>query len=95
MSNPETHTCPDCGYTWKHGHDGSHSCVTYLKAALKDRDCKHFTIVGKHINKINDSIKVLLLGQAEMEAYSWDELDNLKYAVGERKKMKAIRNGTK
>lgn len=33
--NPETHTCWQCGYTWKHGHNGSHDCGKLLKA---DRD---------------------------------------------------------
>lgn len=33
--NPETHTCWQCGYTWRHGADGSHDCATLLKA---DRD---------------------------------------------------------
>ena len=30
--NPETHTCPDCGYTWRHGQHGGHSCTVRLKA---------------------------------------------------------------
>jgi len=34
MPNPETHSCCTCGYTWKHGHDGSHSCSEHLRAAL-------------------------------------------------------------
>ncbi len=28
--NPELHTCPDCGYQWKHGQHGGHSCVDRL-----------------------------------------------------------------
>ena len=35
MPNPETHTCPDCGFTWKHGLNGSHSCSTNLKTLLR------------------------------------------------------------
>ena len=30
MSNPETHTCPTCGYVWLHGRDGSHNCDVLL-----------------------------------------------------------------
>ena len=30
MSNPETHTCPTCGYIWLHGRDGSHNCDVLL-----------------------------------------------------------------
>lgn len=30
MTNPETHTCPTCGYTWKHGRHGGHSCSDRL-----------------------------------------------------------------
>lgn len=29
--NPEFHTCPDCGYQWKHGLNGEHSCTAYLQ----------------------------------------------------------------
>lgn len=29
-ASPETHTCSDCGYTWKHGEHGGHSCTHYL-----------------------------------------------------------------
>lgn len=36
MSNPEYHTCPDCGYQWRHGHNGSHSCVRRLVARVKE-----------------------------------------------------------
>lgn len=42
MTNPEFHTCPDCGYQWRHGQHGGHSCAQYLKprieAAEKLRD---------------------------------------------------------
>lgn len=31
MSNPEVHICPDCGYQWRHGEHGGHSCVHILK----------------------------------------------------------------
>jgi len=30
MSNPETHTCPTCGYVWLHGKNGSHNCNVLL-----------------------------------------------------------------
>lgn len=30
MSNPEEYACRTCGYKWKHGRDGSHSCRTNL-----------------------------------------------------------------
>ena len=40
--NPELHTCPDCGYQWKHGQHGGHSCAENLKKQLelisKERD---------------------------------------------------------
>ena len=32
---PKTHTCPDCGYIWEHGINGSHSCVLQLKNNLQ------------------------------------------------------------
>jgi len=38
MSNPETHTCATCGYTWRHAYDGTHSCATYLKMSLIDAE---------------------------------------------------------
>lgn len=31
MSNPEVHICHDCGYQWKHGEHGGHSCAHILK----------------------------------------------------------------
>ena len=34
MPTPETHTCPDCGFTWKHGLNGSHSCSENLRALV-------------------------------------------------------------
>lgn len=36
MPNPETHTCPDCGYVWKHGENGSHYCPTHLRALVSE-----------------------------------------------------------
>jgi len=30
MTNPEFHTCPTCGYQWKHGEKGTHSCSSRL-----------------------------------------------------------------
>lgn len=38
MPNPETHTCPDCGYVWKHGEHGGHSCAVLLKARVAEQD---------------------------------------------------------
>lgn len=34
--DPVTSTCWDCGATWLKGQDGSHSCVSRLKAAARD-----------------------------------------------------------
>lgn len=31
MSNPEFHTCPDCGFVWRHGHHGGHDCKGRIK----------------------------------------------------------------
>lgn len=31
MSNPETHTCHDCGYVWTHGQHGGHNCIGRLQ----------------------------------------------------------------
>lgn len=36
MPNPETCTCSSCGYTWKHGKNGSHSCITRLVARVAE-----------------------------------------------------------
>lgn len=36
--NPETHTCPDCGYVWKHGEHGGHSCAVMLKAKVAEME---------------------------------------------------------
>lgn len=38
--NPETHTCPDCGYVWKHGQHGGHSCSKRLKARIRKLEWK-------------------------------------------------------
>lgn len=35
MTNPEFHQCPDCGYKWRHGQHGGHSCKNRL---IKQRD---------------------------------------------------------
>lgn len=32
--NPETHSC-DCGYTWCHGHDGTHLCGPQYRATIE------------------------------------------------------------
>jgi hypothetical protein len=34
MSDQELCTCCTCGYEWRTGQDGSHSCSKYLKAKL-------------------------------------------------------------
>jgi len=34
MSNPEFHSCPDCGYQWRHGQHGGHSCLTRIKTEM-------------------------------------------------------------
>lgn len=36
MSNPETHTCCTCGYTWMTGKSGSHRCADILRSRLED-----------------------------------------------------------
>lgn len=33
--NPETHTC-DCGFTWRHGHSGAHSCGPYYRQTIAE-----------------------------------------------------------
>lgn len=33
-ANPTHHTCPDCFYSWTHGHDHNHSCVPRLMARI-------------------------------------------------------------
>lgn len=35
MSNPEFHSCCTCGYKWRHGHHGGHSCVERLLEQIK------------------------------------------------------------
>lgn len=32
--NPETHSC-DCGYTWRHGHNGTHLCGPQYRATIE------------------------------------------------------------
>ena len=32
--DPQTSTCWDCGFTWRNGTDGSHSCVQELHAIM-------------------------------------------------------------
>lgn len=32
--NPETHSC-DCGYTWRHGHSGTHLCGPQYRATIE------------------------------------------------------------
>lgn len=36
MSNPEFHSCATCGYTWRHGQHGGHSCSQYLLEHIKE-----------------------------------------------------------
>lgn len=60
---------------------------------LAERDDKHFALVQKHIDKLEQQMKDLLLAQAEMEAYDWDRLDDLTYSFDGRRKMEAIRRG--
>lgn len=33
--NPETHAC-DCGFTWRHGHSGAHSCEPYYRKTISE-----------------------------------------------------------
>jgi hypothetical protein len=35
MTNPERHKCGTCGYEWKHGAHGGHSCTDTLLANLR------------------------------------------------------------
>ena len=35
-SEIKIHECPECGFTWRHGHNGSHNCATRLKARVKE-----------------------------------------------------------
>lgn len=34
MSNPEFNTCCTCGYEWRHGQHGGHSCAENLKKEI-------------------------------------------------------------
>lgn len=34
-SNPEFHSCPTCGYTWRHGQHGGHNCSTLLLQKIR------------------------------------------------------------
>ena len=33
-AEPQMSQCCTCGYSWRTGHDGSHSCATQLKSAI-------------------------------------------------------------
>ena len=35
-SEIKIHECPECGFTWRHGHNGSHNCATRLKVRVKE-----------------------------------------------------------
>lgn len=35
--NPETHSC-DCGYTWRHGHSGTHLCGPQYRATIERQE---------------------------------------------------------
>lgn len=41
MSNPEFHQCSTCGYEWKHGMHGGHSCSDTLKAVISAEQQAH------------------------------------------------------
>jgi hypothetical protein len=47
-ANVRLDTCPTCGYTWEHGKDGTHSCVTQL-------GCRIASLENK-IRELEDSI---------------------------------------
>lgn len=36
MQITTTYECPECGFIWRHGHNGSHNCATRLKARVKE-----------------------------------------------------------
>ncbi|GGC87125.1 hypothetical protein [Halopseudomonas salina] len=44
-SNPETHTCPNCQYTWPHGQHGGHSCIERLRQQLEDKKSSGIPVV--------------------------------------------------
>lgn len=40
-NNPEFHQCGTCGYEWKHGVHGGHSCTDTLSARLASQQAAH------------------------------------------------------
>lgn len=67
--NPETHTCPDCGFKWLHGKPGDHSCTENLLARVKrlNRDWKlknriiELLILGEFVKreKVDEARRIL------------------------------------
>jgi hypothetical protein len=65
--NPETHSCCECGYVWKHYHDGSHSCVDQLKKQINllNAVAEAAMSVGlgvefeKELNALHDTLRAL------------------------------------
>ena len=37
--NPREHICPICGFKWKHGFPGNHTCSDYMFSPIKPMWC--------------------------------------------------------
>ncbi len=80
MINPETHTCWTCGFTWKHGKHGGHSCSLRLKARIAELESQlaecHEALLIKDTalcNLIDERDRL----RYENKAY-WDERQQLR-----------------
>lgn len=56
MPNPETHTCPNCGYVWRHGQDGSHSCTLRLVARVAELEAQLSAPIKDDLDGLLDAI---------------------------------------
>ncbi len=52
--NPEFHTCPDCGYQWRHGQHGGHSCVDRLVKEIAKLKSELDELVSTMASLLND-----------------------------------------
>jgi hypothetical protein len=79
-------TCCTCGYSWKTGRDGSHSCAVELEKSLKNLKAEIVSLAidglttdGAHHKQwfLNEILSKLIVDNQEWgglkETYGWDE----------------------
>lgn len=59
MANLETHSCCTCGYTWKHGEHGGHTCSTLLLKKIETLG----SLLDEAIDMLEDKSRSYLLAK--------------------------------